>query len=72
MIGKIAFLAVALMLLTATVAGAAPNRTAELDNNPSPSDIVLTEADVRLYNSSSVWSGSINDQDTVDRGPSSF
>ncbi len=66
MIGKIALLVVALMLLSATVAFAGA-RMVELDNNPTPSDIVLSEATVPLYNSSSVWPGTIDDQDTRDR-----
>ncbi len=66
MIGKIALLAVALMLLSATVAVAGA-RMVELDNNPTPSDIVLSEATVPVYNSSSVWPGTFDDQDTRDR-----
>ncbi len=60
MIGKIALLAVTLMLLTATVAFAGP-RMAELDNNPNPSDLVLTEAAVPEFTLTSVWPGTIAD-----------
>jgi len=71
MIGKIALLAVALMLLSATVAVAGPARNVELDNNPTPSDIVLSEATVPLYNSSDVWPGTIDDQNGRDN-PGNF
>ncbi len=64
MIGKIALLAVALMLLSATVAVAGPRMT-ELDNYPTPSDAMLSA--VPLYDSSSVWPGTFGNQDTRDR-----
>jgi hypothetical protein len=61
MVGKIALLVVALILLSATVT-VAGSRVLELDSNPSPSDIVLSEANVPVFTSTSVWPGTIEDQ----------